>query len=154
MTCVVKVKKIHPAAVIPTQKKGDAGWDIYSIESGSIPAGTTGLVKTGLLLAETPYETDPYKSILIKIEGRSGLAFKKSVFPIGGIVDPYYRGELCALLYNGGTENFQYEPGDRVAQIVLYPVHAKTNGNGTSFIEAEEAYPTDRGIKGFGSSGR
>lgn len=154
MTCIVKVKKTHPDAKLPVQEKGDVGWDLFAIESGVITAGTTGMIHTGLTLAETPIETDPYKRVLIKVEGRSGLALKKSVFPVGGIIDPYYRGEICALLYNGGKEDFWYEPGDRVAQIVLYPVHARSLSSGTKFVESDVIHATDRGTKGFGSSGK
>ena len=153
MTCIVKVKKTHPDAVIPTQNQGDVGWDLYSVEGGEIKSGDIGKISTGLVLADTPCSEDIYKRILLKIEGRSGLA-SKGVFPVGGIIDPFYRGEISVLLYNSNSEKFEFEPGDRVAQIVIYPVYASANGSGTKFLETKNVNSTSRGEKGFGSSGK
>ena len=154
MSCFIKVKKSHPLAVIPTQSIGDVGWDLYAVEECTIPAGETRQVKTGLILADTPIEDDIHKSILIKIEGRSGLALNHSIFPIGGIIDPHYRGEICAILHNGGRNDYNVASGDRIAQIVLYTVHAHTSSSRTSFVEASEVNSTERCQKGFGSSGK
>ena len=154
MSCDIKVKKTHPAAVIPTQNSGDVGWDLYAVENCVIPPGESRQINTGLNLAETPYDDDIYKAILLKIEGRSGLALRHSVFPVGGIVDPYYRGEICPILYNGGKDDYSVSAGDRVAQIVIYPVHAKTGHSSTSFLEVNIIRPSKRADKGFGSSGK
>lgn len=154
MTLTIKVKKTHDAAVMPTQKVGDVGWDLYAVEKCVIPPGESMQIQTGLTLAETPFDDDIYKAILLKIEGRSGLALNHSVFPVGGIVDPYYRGEICPILYNGGKDPYSVNEGDRVAQIVIYAVHAKTSHSGTSFVEVSKVRQTKRSDKGFGSSGR
>ncbi len=154
MSLTIKVKKAHPSAVIPTQNHGDVGWDLYAVENCIIPPGESRQIKTGLVLAETPYDNDIHKAILLKIEGRSGLALKHSVFPVGGIVDPYYRGEVCPILYNGGKEDYSVSTGDRVAQIVVYAVHAKTLSSTTSFMEVDIVRPSKRSDKGFGSSGK
>ena len=154
MSTFIKVKKIHPGAVIPTQEAGDVGWDLTAVDGGIIPSSQVRMVSTGLMLAEQPYGDDNHKQILLKIEGRSGLAFNLAVFPIGGIIDPSYRGELKVMLYNGGKQDFQYHPGDRVAQIVIYPVYAKTLSSKTAFLETASIRPTERGARGFGSSGR
>lgn len=154
MSLNIKVKKAHPSAVIPTQNHGDVGWDLYAVENCIIPPGESRQIKTGLVLAETPYDNDIHKAILLKIEGRSGLALKHSVFPVGGIVDPYYRGEICPILYNGGKEDYSVSTGDRVAQIVVYAVHAKTLASTTSFMEVDIVRPSKRSDKGFGSSGK
>lgn len=154
MSLNIRVKKSHPSAVIPTQDHGDVGWDLYAVENCIIPPGESRQIKTGLVLAETPYDNDIHKAILLKIEGRSGLALKHSVFPVGGIVDPYYRGEICPILYNGGKEDYSVSTGDRVAQIVVYAVHAKTLSSTTSFMETDIIRPSKRSDKGFGASGK
>jgi len=154
MSMFVKVKLTHPDAKLPSQKIGDVGWDLTSVESGNIPAGKVTSVSTGVVLAESPFTTDIHKSVIIKVEGRSGLAFRHAVFPVGGIIDPGYRGEISVMLYNGGDKDYRFEKGDRIAQLVIYDVHAKTSSNKTQFLEVDTVHPSHRGDKGFGSSGR
>ena len=154
MSLYIKVKKTHPDAVIPDQKIGDVGWDLTSVEDGIIQPGKVAIAPTGLMLAENPFANDIHRQVLLKIEGRSGLASKHCVFPVGGIIDPSYRGEMGVMLYNGGDTPYEFKKGDRVAQIVLYEVHAKTTTSKTSFIEVDAVRSSKRGSKGFGSSGR
>ena len=154
MSLYIKVKKTHPDAVIPDQKVGDVGWDLTTVEDGVIQPGKVTVAPTGLMLAERPIANDIYNQILLKIEARSGLASKHCVFPVGGIIDPSYRGEMGVMLYNGGDTPYEFKKGDRVAQIVVYEVHAKTMSNKTRFMEADTVRTSDRGSKGFGSSGR
>ena len=154
MSLFVKVKLTHPDAVLPSQKVGDVGWDLTSVEDAVVPSGKVKSVKTGVVLAETPWAADIHKSILLKVEGRSGLAFRHAIFPVGGIVDPSYRGEISVMLYNGGDEDYQVKKGDRIAQIVIYEVHTNTTSSKTSFIAVDNIRTSHRGDKGFGSSGR
>jgi dUTP pyrophosphatase len=154
LSLYIKVKKTHPDAVIPRQKVGDVGWDLTAVEDGTIQPGKVAVAPTGLILAENPFANDIHSQILLKIEGRSGLASKHCVFPVGGIIDPSYRGEMGVMLYNGGDTPYEFKKGDRVAQIVVYEVHAKTMSNKTCFMEADTVRTSERGSKGFGSSGR
>lgn len=154
MSLYIKVKRTHPDAVIPDQKVGDVGWDLTAVEGDIIEPGKVAVAPTGLVLAENPYASDIHNQVLLKIEARSGLASKHCVFPVGGIIDPSYRGEMGVMLYNGGDQPYEFYKGDRVAQIVIYEVHAKTIGNKTCFMEAAAVRSSDRGDKGFGSSGR
>jgi dUTP pyrophosphatase len=50
-------------------------------------------------------------------------------------------------LYNFGTEPQTFKPGDKVAQLIIYPL-IQAN---VSFVD--EVSETKRGEKGFGSSG-
>jgi dUTP pyrophosphatase len=156
----IKVKLSHPNARVPSQDIGDVGFDLYAAEDAIIRANKTAVINTGLQFAEDP-KIDPRMhdksrwSVLAKIEGRSGLA-SKGIFPVGGIVDPSYRGDIKVCLYNG-TENkepYEVKVGDRIAQLVLYPVVAKKAIHNVLFEEVEVQEESDRGDKGFGSSGR
>ena len=69
MSLFVKVKLTHPDAVLPSQKVGDVGWDLSSVEDAIVTAGKVKSVKTGVVLAETPWASDIHKSILLKVEG-------------------------------------------------------------------------------------
>jgi dUTP pyrophosphatase len=69
------------------------------------------------------------------------------VTPFPGIVDNCYRGNLGVKLYNFSQDHYQVKKGDRIAQMVFYPVVEPT-------IEwTDEKIETIRNEKGFGSSG-
>lgn len=139
----VKVKKLVPEAIMPKYAKdGDAGADICAVNSAFIPAGGTHIVKTGLSI-ELP---DGYEA---QIRSRSGLAAKKSVFVLNspGTIDCGYRGEICVILHNAGSEDFVIEVGDRIAQMVIKKV------NQFNFVEVDELSNSERGEGGIGSTG-
>lgn len=84
-----------------------------------------------------------------QVRPRSGLAIKHglSLLNSPGTVDSDYRGEVCVILCNLGTEPFVLERGMRVAQLVVAPVAAFDPE------EVEELTDTDRGEGGFGHTG-
>ena len=64
-----------------------------------------------------------------------------------GTIDAGYRGELGIILINHGKEDFEINPGDKIAQGVL---------NKIEFADVEEVSDlseSQRGEGGFGSSG-
>jgi len=128
--------------------RGDIGFDICANESLEIFYGQTKKVSTGLQLADMPTTINGV-SVFMKVEGRSGLA-SKGIFPIGGIIDPSYRGEIGIVLHNSAEEPFKINVGDRIAQIIVYNICA---ANEVSFEETTEVTSTDRGSAGFGSTG-
>lgn len=140
---LVRVKKLHEDAEAPVYAKpGDAGADLKSIENLVIPPDTTCMVKTGIAIELAGgYEA--------QIRSRSGLALKKSVFVLNspGTVDEGYRGEVCVILRNEGSEDFVVNKGDRIAQMVIKPV-VQAKFDVVPYLTA-----TLRGEDGFGSSG-
>lgn len=162
---LIKLMKCHPLAQVPTQEYGNVGFDIYAVESTEVPPASVTKVRTGLIIADydsavSIAESDNLTRALTvypKIEGRSGLA-SKGVFPVGGIIDPNYRGEISVTLANVGTTPWTIkgpttdgEPGDRIAQLVFYPCVTLP---AIEFSEVDYVVMTNRGSKGFGSSGR
>ena len=135
-------EKTHPDAQLPKKNfDSDAGWDLFAVESQLIPALHTAVVPVGLKLA---YLEPGY---WIRVESRSGLSFKHSVLAHPGVIDQNYRGDLGVLLYNHGHEDYTVNKGDRIAQLVVYFNIRMSTEFGT-------VQPTDRGEKGFGSSGK
>lgn len=67
-----------------------------------------------------------------------------------GTIDSDYRGEVALLLVNHGHEPFRIEPLMRCGQLVIAPVVQPELVEVTTFAELGE---TERGAKGFGSSG-
>lgn len=80
---------------------------------------------------------------------RSGLALKHGItLPNSpGTVDADYRGEVCVILGNMGTESFTVKRGMRIAQMVIAPVTR------ASVELTEQLDETRRGDGGFGHTG-
>lgn len=144
-------ERIHPMALLPHRATGGSiGLDIHALcvgESGRtntviIGPRSSRNIRTGLLI-------QPPEGFYIQVCSRSGLAAKNSVFVTNapGIIDPDYRGELHVLLYNGGHEAFYVHHEMRIAQLILAPAHFGVIAEGK--VEPN----TERGVKGFGSTG-
>ena len=86
----------------------------------------------------------------IQIRPRSGLAAKKniSILNTPGTIDSDYRGEIKIILFNHGKNNFTINNKDRIAQMILTPVHKM------DLEEVENLPDTLRGKGGFGSTGK
>lgn len=80
---------------------------------------------------------------------RSGLGAKKGLVcgNLMGLIDSDYQGPLSISLWNRSDSDISIKPGDRVAQLVVIKV-AQVN-----LEEVKEFAETDRGTKGFGSTG-
>ena len=101
------------------------------------------LIKTGLFI-ELPigYEA--------QVRPRSGLAYKHglTVLNTPGTIDADYRGEIGVILVNLSNEEFTIENGERVAQMVI----AKHEQAEWDLVN--ELSDTERGVGGFGSTGK
>ena len=84
-----------------------------------------------------------------QIRPRSGLASRHGITLLNspGTIDADYRGEICLILINHGSEAVTIRPGDRIAQMVVGPVAR------VDWIEVEELDETKRGGGGFGHTG-
>jgi len=125
---------------------GSAGMDLRAClsEPLTLEPGQTQLISTGLAI----FLDDP--SIAATILPRSGLGHKHGIVlgNLVGLIDSDYQGELMVSCWNRGHSAFTIEPGDRIAQLVLLPVLQ------ANLTLVEDFAPTDRGIGGFGSTGR
>lgn len=157
-----KFLQTHPRAKLPTQAHseigtGDSGFDLYGVidERNSaakfdadgkahlvVPARGSIVVPVGLKLA---YVTPGY---WFRVEARSGLGFKYGIQPHFGIIDNPYRGDLGVKLYNLTDVDYKIFDGDRIAQIIFYPLVQPV----LSFTDTVDE--TQRGEGGFGKSGR
>ena len=120
---------------------GDAGADITASEKIAIPPRERILVSTGVRL-EIP---EGYVGL---IWPRSGLAVKKGIDCGAGVIDSHYRGEVKVLLFNHSDNEFQIEPGDRIAQILIQKVER------VKFQLVDQLNETARSDAGFGSTGK
>lgn len=140
----LQIHKLDPSAKAPTRAhEGDAGLDLYSVESARLGPGQRVTVGTGLAVAIP----DGMAGLILP---RSGLALKHGIALVNspGLIDCGYRGEIRVLLLNTDREtDFAVEPGDRIAQLLLVPFVS------THVREVDDLPETSRGESGFGSSG-
>jgi len=141
----LKFIKTHPDAVLPSCAHtgigiGDTGYDLTAVESWRIPAKGSTIVPVGLKVAYIQ------PGFWFKIEARSGLSFKHNILPHPGIIDNGYRGSLDTKLYNLGDKDYMVNKGDKIAQLVIYPLYQ------TDIEWTEEVIESARGEKGFGST--
>jgi dUTP pyrophosphatase len=138
----VKIKKLHPDAVIPSYSKpGDAGMDLVSISETWNDDNSMVTYDTGIAM-EIP-------------EGFVGLVFPRSSISKTslnlsnsvGVIDSGYRGPIM-LKFRYLEEGMVYNVGERVGQIIILP-HPEIQ-----FEEVDELSNTDRGTGGFGSTGK
>lgn len=140
---VVNVTKLHPDAAIPSYTTDGSGcFDISSVESAAVLAGSCTIFSTGLAF-EIP------EGHVMLIFSRSGHGFKNAIRLSNcvGVIDSDYRGELMVKLQSDAPEEpFVAGAGSRIAQGMIIPMPK------VSFNEVFALTPTKRGTGGFGST--
>lgn len=161
----VKIKKLHPDAVVPYKTyEDDFCYDIVAVSCEEIAPN---IYKYGLGLA---FEIDKKKEMPVQINMllenmELKTAFtqlilsldfrpRSSVWKTGmvlsnceGTVDELYRGEVSAVFYHVFPDMPKYEIGDRIGQMKLgftLPIE---------FEEVAELSESERGARGYGSTG-
>lgn len=122
---------------------GDAGIDLRAQAPHTIAPGQRVTVGTGVAVA-LPHGYAAY------VLPRSGLAARHGITVLNapGTIDAGYRGEISVTLLNtDGTAPFSVAVGDRIAQLVLHPVHP------IAFTQVQHLPGSARGEQGFGSTG-
>ena len=142
----VKIKKLNENAIIPTYgTEYSAGADLYALLDSSVeiaPHETT-FIHTGISV-EIP---EGYCGLIF---ARSSMGAKRGLAPANkvGVIDADYRGEIMVALHNHGEKTATVEPGERVAQLAIVPFLK------AEFEENDELSNTERGVGGFGSTGK
>ena len=137
----LRVKKLIPDATLPTRGSGGAvGYDLYSTEELVVPPTHRALVGTGIAIV-LPV------GVYGRVAPRSGLAVKHGIQVGAGVIDPDYTGEIKVVLFNHGDKDFEVKKGDRIAQLILERCETP------EVEEVGEVKDTERGSKGFGSTG-
>ena len=152
MSAVVKVevRQLPHGEGLPLpayQSAHAAGLDLLAAVPEDSPLvlspGQRALVPTGLTIAlPSGYEA--------QVRPRSGLASKHGVTVLNspGTVDADYRGEIGVLLINHGAVPFPIRRGERIAQMVIAQVTR------AELAVVPSLSSTERGDRGFGSTGR
>jgi dUTP pyrophosphatase len=140
---VLRVRRVRPDAVLPRfAHPDDSGMDVCACEDRVLQPGERAKIPLGIAFAPPP-------GTEIQLRPRSGLAIRDGISMVNtpATIDEGYRGEVCAILINHGSEPFHVEKGMRIAQAVLCPILRPR------VVEADELPETARGAGGFGSTG-
>ena len=123
--------KLDKGARIPTRAHStDAGLDLYARDTQIIPAKESAVFDTGVHV-ELPEGTAGF------LKSKSGLNTKHGI-----------TSEGVAKLYNHSGLDYKVNAGDKITQLVIVPIL-------TPEIELVESLgETERGNKGFGSTGK
>lgn len=164
---MVKVKLLHAEAHPPTvaHAGSDLGYDLYALEDLVLPPGVPMKARTGIAV-----EGPPGWGFILG--DRSSMA-ARGVTYAGGRIDAGYRGEILVCLLNVNQPSYSVRvlrdaagtirdvelvstdasvyirKGDKIAQ--MSPFEART---AFPVAVVEELSATERGGKGFGSTGR
>ncbi|MCX6800305.1 MAG: dUTP diphosphatase [Candidatus Falkowbacteria bacterium] len=137
---MLKVEKISPLAHTPTRAHAtDAGLDLYSSKYYTLMPGERKLISTGVKMVIP----DGYVGL---VWDKSGIA-KIGVHTMAGVIDSGYRGEILVNIINLSNNIYTITPGQKVAQLLIQKVENPL------IIEEIVKNDTDRGVKGFGSTG-
>lgn len=144
---IIKVVKGADDVIIPTRgSEYSAGYDLYAYtdkEKVTIMPHETVKIGTGLSMA---IPEDQFGAIF----ARSGLSTKQGLAPANkvGVIDCDYRGEIIVELHNDTNEEKVVQKGDRIAQMILLPYQD------IIFHEVDKLDDSERGMDGFGSTGK
>lgn len=139
----VKVKKLHPDAIIPQyQTTGAACFDIHSLGNDDI------IEKPKTLRTGLSFEIPP--GYVMLVFSRSGHGFKHGIRLANcvGVIDSDYRGELFVKLTPDDEDSYLHvKHGDRIAQAMILPIPL------VQLVESDDLSETARGAGGLGSTG-
>ena len=133
--------KLDDFAFIPERAHNtDAGLDLKSPICIEIPARSSVVIDTGVHV-DLPIGTVGF------LKSKSGLNVNHDITS-DGVIDIGYTGSIKVKLYNHGIVPYQVLRGDKITQLVVVECHFPD-------VEiVEELGDTERGNKGFGSTGR
>ncbi len=138
----IQIKKIKSDAVIPKYAlENDAGMDLFTNQDIRLEPDQRTSVSTG---------------IAIKIENgyvgliwdKSGLAHKKGLKTLGGVIDSNYTGEWFIGLINLSQEKILIKKGEKIAQVLFQKIEHP------EIKIVTELEDTNRGNQAFGSTGK
>ena len=124
---------------------GSAGMDLRACvnEVLTVAPGETRLIPTGFAMH---MEESGLAAVILP---RSGLGHKHGIVlgNLVGLIDSDYQGQVFVSCWNRSKDDFEVEPGARIAQLVFLPVVR------AHWKRVDEFESSDRGGGGFGHTG-
>jgi len=137
----LKIKRLDGKMPMPAYAyAGDAAFDLYAKEKTTLKPGERKAVPTGIMM-EIP---EGYVGL---VWDKSSVGIKGGIKTLGGVIDCGYRGEVLIGLINLSQEEYVFEKGHKLAQMIIQKKET------VEIEEVNELSGTERGEGGFGSSG-
>ncbi len=137
----IPVKVLSDKAKFPTKAHNtDACFDLYSIKSVRLAANGYEAIPTGIAFNIPP-------GYFGKVYERSGVSLQRPISVKAGVIDAGYTGEILVIIHNHGDMPEMIDAGTKLAQIAIHELPV------VELTKVDEFKTTDRGEKGFGSSG-
>ena len=132
---------LDEGAYMPTRAHSmDAGLDLDSPFDVRIMPRANAVIDTGVHVELPPGSVGFLKS-------KSGLNVKHGILG-EGVIDAGYTGSIRVKLYNHGSDPYCIQCGDKITQLVILPVLLP------DLEQVDRLEDTERGVGGFGSTGR
>ena len=138
--------KLDEGAFMPERAhKDDAGYDIFTPKDFVLHGMVSN--SAGMSVVDTGVHVEIPQGYVGILKSKSGLNVNCNITGTG-VIDSGYTGSIKVKLYNHGVEDHRFKKGDKIIQLVIYPIY-------TPDLEiVDELEDTERGDKGFGSTGR
>jgi len=135
-------KKLSDKAITPTRGNStDAGLDVYATSSALIEPNSRAMISTDICFGIP-------EGYYLRVAPRSGLAYKKGLDILAGVIDSSYIGHCKIIIQNTDKNNsVEVNIGDKIAQLILERIDIP------ELVEVESLGNTERGSAGFGSTG-
>ena len=139
--------KLDPGAYMPERAHDtDAGLDIRT-PCRFVVAPFTVMAGAGSAMIDTGIHVEIPKGCVGLLKSKSGLNVHHNI--IGeGVVDEGYTGSIVVKLYNLGPEQYTFQRGDKIIQLLIQKVEKP------DLELVDELEETERGSNGFGSTGK
>ena len=149
MARTLQFQRLTDKAVLPKRAHdGDAGYDLFSAVTTTVPSRGTKLVHTNICVRLPAPEREGY-AVYGRVAERSGLAVNHSLAVGGGVIDANYTGDIGVILHNHSDADFMVRYGDRIAQLVVEVCMTPK----VEEVNDISAGLTERGSRGLGSTG-
>ena len=122
----------------------DAGIDMRTPYGFTLHAGEQKVIDLGVRV-QLPLGT------FGKMESKSGLMVNHGIICMGGVIDAGFRGTIKVRMWNTWQEDYTFEKGDKLVQMVLIPTLLLEPLESVGKLGASQF---GRDENGYGSSGR
>lgn len=137
---MLPVRRLHNDAVLPVRAHPeDAGMDLTTIESVTLPPGKSVMLATGWAISIPTGQAGI-------IEPRSKLSSRKGLTVLARVIDSPYREEIVISMINVSDKDIEIRKGDKVAQLVVHYISLDNP------VEVDFLPETERGAKGIKST--
>ena len=133
---------LDEGAFIPERAhETDAGLDLKTPIGFTVGPHDSFVVNTGVHV-EIPHGCAGF------LKSRSGLNVYHNI-TTEGVIDRGYTGAICVKVYNHGNSYYTFHRGDKITQLVILQIFIPE-----VLKVVDEFEETERGNKGFGSTGK